>query len=94
MSSKKPSHSPTPAEISLPSSDGQKPTFTQAVRTRYRLSKLSSVVQKLSYRELKRGNKRRAEQLLHVRWVLHKRLKAMETTIRSLWNRPDRQTHA
>jgi hypothetical protein len=94
MSSKKSSSALAASEPLHPMASDPKPTFTQAVRTRYRLSKLSSVVQKLSYRELARGNKKRAEQLLRVRYVLHKRLKSMEATIRSLWNQPERRTHA
>jgi hypothetical protein len=94
MSSKKSSPVSVVPELLMPDSSGKKPTFTEAVRTRYRLSKLANVVLKLSYREMRAGNKRRVEQLLKVRYVLHKRLKSMESTIRSLWRTPSRRAQS
>jgi hypothetical protein len=94
MSSKKSPLVPATPELLVPETSGKKPTFTEAVRARYRLSKLANVVLKLSYREMRKGNKRRVEQLLKVRWALHKRLKAMESTIRSLWRTPAPKTHS
>ena len=91
MSSKKPTLVPVAPELLVPETPGRKPTFTEAVRTRYRLSKLANVVLKLSYREMRKGNKERVAQLLKVRYVLHKRLKSMESTIRSLWRTPERR---